>query len=109
MKMWRLVAAVRRNLQNMKKSSRVADENMFEGGNVVELPIFGGDRGRREHGWSGFSLVCTILQAPMSILSCVSNPHVSGSDGVWASGEIAQISEMNHLMVNDSIRYAILM
>ncbi|KAJ1381136.1 hypothetical protein SESBI_34255 [Sesbania bispinosa] len=107
--MWRLVAAVTRNLQNTKKSSRVADENMFEAGNGVELPIFGRDRGRRQHGWSGFSLICSILHAPISILSCVSHPQANGADGVWVSGEFAQISEMNHLMVNDSMRYAILM
>ncbi|KAJ1377231.1 hypothetical protein SESBI_49118 [Sesbania bispinosa] len=109
--MWRLVAVVRRNLQNMKKGSRVADENMFEAGDVVELPMFRGDRGRRQHGWSGFSVIIyAIVQAPISMISCVSNPHVNnGSDGVWASGEFAQISEMNHVMVNDSMRYAILM
>lgn len=114
--MWRFVAAVRRNLENMKKSSRVADENMFEAG-VEEIAMFGGDRGGRvgrqqqqHHGWSGFSLIHAILQAPISMLSCVSNPHVNnGSDGVWTSGEFAQISEMNHIMVNDSMRYAILM
>ncbi|KAK7338892.1 hypothetical protein VNO77_19526 [Canavalia gladiata] len=107
--MWHLIVAVRKILQNMKKSSRVADENMFEARNVDDLPIFGGDRGREQHGWSGLSLICTILQAPMSMFSCVSNPHVNGSDGVLATSEFAQTSEMNHLMVNDSMRYAILM
>ncbi|MED6184085.1 hypothetical protein PIB30_044007 [Stylosanthes scabra] len=103
--MWRVVDLVRRNLQNMKKKSRVADENMFEVGNVV---FDEGGEGGREDGWR---ILCCILQAPISILSCVSHPHVNnGSDhGVWASAEIAQISEMNHLMVNDSMRYAILM
>ncbi|QHO38552.1 hypothetical protein HN51_004888 [Arachis hypogaea] len=97
--MWRVVDAVRRNLQNMKKSSRVADESMLDRGG----------EGGGEHGWS---IVCYILQAPMSILSCVSHPHVNNGShhaGVWASAEIAQISEMNQLMVNDSMRYAILM
>ncbi|XP_058766007.1 uncharacterized protein LOC131639533 [Vicia villosa] len=93
----------------MKKSSKVADENMYEGGERgVEVAIFGGEgeRGRRQHGWS---VIFAILQAPISILSCVSNPRVNGSDGVWTSGEFAQISEINHIMVNDSMRYAILM
>ncbi|XP_027343843.1 uncharacterized protein LOC113856288 [Abrus precatorius] len=107
--MWRLVAAVTRKLQNTKKSSRVADENMFEASNGVELVMFRGDRGRRQHGWSGISLIYGILHAPISILSCVSHPQANGSDGVWVSGEFVQISEMNHLMVNDSMRYAILM
>ncbi|CAL5192033.1 unnamed protein product [Lathyrus oleraceus] len=91
----------------MKKSSKVADENMYEGGERgVEVAIFGGERARRQHGWS---VIFAILQAPISILSCVSNPRVNGSDGVWTSGEFAQISEINHIMVNDSMRYAILM
>lgn len=103
--MWRLLAAVARNLQNTRKSSKVADESMFESGNGVEL--FGHERGRRQHGWG---LVCSILQAPISILSCVSQPQVNnGSDGVWVTGEFSQVSEMNHLMVSDSMRYAILM
>jgi hypothetical protein len=97
------------NFDKMKKSSKVADENMFEGGERgVEVAIFGGERGRRQHGHV-FSVIFAILQAPISILSCVSNPRVNGSDGVWASGEFTQISEINHIMVNDSMRYAILM
>ncbi|RHN46009.1 hypothetical protein MtrunA17_Chr7g0237591 [Medicago truncatula] len=111
--MWHLVAAVRRiNIYKMKKSSKVADENMFEEGNRgVEVAMFGGERGRRQHGhgWSGFSVIYAILQAPISILSCLSNPRVNGSDGVWSTGEFGQISEINHIMVNDSMRYAILM
>ncbi|XP_057437028.1 uncharacterized protein LOC130729327 [Lotus japonicus] len=83
----------------MKKSSRVADENMLDAGS----------RGRRQHGWSGFSVIYTIIQASISILSCVSIPHVNGGDGVWASGEFTPISEVNHIMVNESMRYAILM
>ncbi|BAT88710.1 hypothetical protein LR48_Vigan10g069200 [Vigna angularis] len=99
--MWRLLSVVTRKLQNTKKSSsRVADENMFEAA---------ANGGRREHGWSGISLIYGILHAPISILSCVSHPEANGSDGVWVSGEFVQISEMNHLMVNDSMRYAILM
>ncbi|XP_028758839.1 uncharacterized protein LOC114735221 [Neltuma alba] len=122
--MWRL-------LENVKKSSRVADENMVvdstagmfghdreiaeadEGGHHQAR---GGGGRRRRHG--GFSVIIyCILQAPISILSCVSSPHVNGgsaaSDGVWLSSSsadhFAHISEMNHLMVSDSMRYAILM
>ncbi|KOM52160.1 hypothetical protein LR48_Vigan09g081900 [Vigna angularis] len=62
--MGHVLAAVRRNFQNTRKSSKVADESMFE---------------------------------------------VNGSDGVWVTGEFSQVSEMNHLMVSDSMRYAILM
>ncbi|XP_057439836.1 uncharacterized protein LOC130731568 [Lotus japonicus] len=103
--MWHLLAAVTRNLHNTRKSSKVADENMFQQGNTVEM--FGHERGRRQHGWG---LVLSILQAPMSMLSCVSHPQVNGPDGVWVTGgEFSQISEMNYLMVSDSMRYAILM
>ncbi|KAG6724612.1 hypothetical protein I3842_03G266100 [Carya illinoinensis] len=105
--MWHMLAAVRRNLQNIKKSPRVADESMFAGGNggLDHLPIYG----RRQNGWNGFSLIYSVVRVPISILSCFSHPHVNGTDGVWVSSEFAQISEMNHLMVNDSMRYAILM
>ncbi|KAK7316602.1 hypothetical protein RJT34_00187 [Clitoria ternatea] len=107
--MWCVVAAVTRKLQSTKKSSKVADENMFEGANGVEIAMFRSERGRRHHGWSGISLIYGILHAPISILSCVSHPQANGSDGVWVSGEFVQVSEINHLMVNDSMRYAILM
>ncbi|KAJ0111487.1 hypothetical protein Patl1_01882 [Pistacia atlantica] len=91
--MWRMLVVMRRNLQNIRKSPRVADENMFNI-NGTELPILVHD---------------TLVRAPLSIVSCFSQPHVNGADGVWVSGEFAQISEMNHLMVSDSMRYAILM
>ncbi|KAJ1432111.1 hypothetical protein SESBI_06746 [Sesbania bispinosa] len=102
--MWHLLAAVTRNLQNTRKSSKVADESMFQGGaNGVELQIFGHERGgrRRQHHHHGWGIVYSILHAPISILSCVSHPQVNGSDGVWVTGgEFSQISEMNHLMDN---------
>ncbi|KAM7498388.1 hypothetical protein LguiA_022802 [Lonicera macranthoides] len=104
-----IIVAMRRNLQNMRKSPRVADENMVEEGNGTELPIVVRNRERNRHGWTGFSIICNIVRAPLSLLSCLSHPHINGADGVWATGELARISEMNHLMVNDSMRYAILM
>ncbi|KAK8717791.1 hypothetical protein V6N13_045047 [Hibiscus sabdariffa] len=94
--MWRMLAVLRRNLQNMKKSHRVADENMV----VVD----------RRRSWNGLSVICSVVRAPFSLVSCFSQPHVNGADGVWVSShEFSQISEMNHLMVSDSMRYAILM
>ncbi|XP_043692692.1 uncharacterized protein LOC122643114 [Telopea speciosissima] len=114
--MWHLLTTMKRNLWNMRKSGRVADENIAG----AELPMFvGGDDdvvvaadGRRRHGWNnnGFSILYAIVRAPLSLISCISHPHVSGADGVWVSGDFtARISEMNHLMVTDSMRYAILM
>ncbi|CAK9133334.1 unnamed protein product [Ilex paraguariensis] len=107
--MWHTLAAMKRNLQNMRKSPRVADENMFGAGNGAELPIMADNMDRRRQGWNGLSVIYSIIRAPLSLLSCLANPHINVADGVWASGELARISELNHLMVSDSMRYAILM
>ncbi|CAB4274070.1 unnamed protein product [Prunus armeniaca] len=118
--MWRGLATMRQNLQNIRKSPRVADESMvIGGGNLAELPIFAGHghehqmdrRSSSRVRWiKGFSVLYSVVLVPFSALSCFSQPdHVHGADGVWASGEFAQITEMNHLMVSDSMRYAILM
>ncbi|KAJ9176824.1 hypothetical protein P3X46_012096 [Hevea brasiliensis] len=100
-------------MQNIRKSPRVADESMFGGMNInngAEYPIFVRDMERPHRGRSGFSAMFRIVLSPLSLLSCFSQPHPSGADGLWVSGgEFAQLSEMNHLMVNDSMRYAILM
>ncbi|KAF8410816.1 hypothetical protein HHK36_003353 [Tetracentron sinense] len=106
--MWRQVAAMRRNLQNMRKSSRVADENMFGDRYGAELPIPVHDMNPRQHQWDGITVLYSIIRAPLSFLSCFSYPNVNGADGVWVSGEFTRISEINHLMVSDSMRYAIL-
>lgn len=93
-----------------RKSPRVADENMFgDNGNGVAhaLPILAQNRTRQ--GWYGVAVICSIVRASLSLLSCLSHPHISNTDRVLVSGELAHISEMNHLMVSDSMRYAILM
>lgn len=103
-----ILVAMRQNLQNMRKSPRVADENMFgDHGNGAGLPVFAQNTGRTR--WNGISVICSIVRAPLSLLSCLSHRQNNGADGVWMSGEMARISEMNHLMVSDSMRYAILM
>ncbi|XP_010252670.1 PREDICTED: uncharacterized protein LOC104594184 [Nelumbo nucifera] len=107
--MWRLLAAMKQNLQNIRTSARVADESVLGGGDGAQFPMFAHDVERRRRGWNGLSVLCNIVRAPLSFLSCISNPHVNGADGVWVSGEFARISELNHLMVSDSMRYAILM
>lgn len=104
-----MLATMRQNLQNMRKSPRVADESManIERGNLAEeLQIYGRSSSR---GWKGFSVIVSVVIMPFSVLSCFSQPHVHGADGVWTSGDFAQITEINHLMVSDSMRYAILM
>ncbi|KAL5581724.1 hypothetical protein UlMin_014166 [Ulmus minor] len=119
--MLRSLAILGQNLQNMRKSPRVADESMFgDGNNQVEFPINPHDHDHDHHmqrrSWKGFSIIYGVVRAPiLSLFSCFSQAHhVNGSGsastyGVWVSGEFAQISEMNHLMVSDSMRYAILM
>ncbi|XP_022760074.1 uncharacterized protein LOC111306496 [Durio zibethinus] len=104
--MWRMLVVLRRSLQNIKKSPRVADESMYGGGgnnnnnnnnNGAEMPIFIDRRSRGS--WNGLSVICSVVRAPISLVSCFSQPHVNGADGVWVSSEFAQISEMNHLMI----------
>ncbi|CAN4084295.1 unnamed protein product [Withania somnifera] len=99
--MLRLLVTMRQNLQNMGKSPRVADENMTN--------ISRGGRSTRQHNWIRFSIIYSIFRAPLALLSCLNHPRINGTDGVWVSGEFSQISELNHLMVSDSMRYAILM
>lgn len=99
----------------MGKSSRVADEDSIRGGGTVdEAQIFvrdGGNAGERLP--LGISVLYGVLiRAPLSILSaCFVQPRVSsnGADGAWTSGDFARASEMNQLVVSDSIRYALLM
>ncbi|KAJ6403989.1 hypothetical protein OIU85_020211 [Salix viminalis] len=109
--MWQKLARLRRNVQNIRKSPRVADESMFGGMNGAEFPILVPDLNRARR-WNGLSAALfRVVLAPFSILSCSSQPHhhVNGADGLWVTGQFAQLSEMNQLMVNDSMRYAILM
>ena len=102
------------NLENIRKSPRVADESMFGGGannnNPPELLMIRNRRSSRR--WKGMAIICGVVWVPiLSLFSCFSQPrhHHHTNAGVWAGGEFAQISEINHLMVSDSMRYAILM
>ncbi|KVI10650.1 uncharacterized protein LOC112507636 [Cynara cardunculus var. scolymus] len=106
----RRILAMRLNIQNKRKSPKVADESMFGEGNGAEFPNIV-DQHTRQGFSNGLSVIYSIVRAPLLLLSCLSShPHISGAaDGVWVSGELARMSEVNHLMVNDSMRYAILM
>lgn len=97
------MAAMRRNLLNTKKNaSRVADENIASTTAAIHT--------RSPSRWNdGASFLCGIVLAPFSLFSCLSHPHINGPDGVWVSAELPQTSELTHLMVRDSLRYAILM
>ncbi|KAI3907340.1 hypothetical protein MKW98_010690 [Papaver atlanticum] len=110
-----IISSIRRNFKNLRKSSRVGDENMIRNGNIVEVPMFDNevDRRRHHHQLNGLSsILYGIIKAPFAILSgAVSHyPQANGVDGAWAmSGEFGRMSEMNNLMINDSMRYAIYM
>lgn len=84
----------------MRKSPRVADESVVAAGGAAA-------EARRRPG--GISAVYGLCRASASMLACFSAPRASGVDGAWASGEFGRMPEMNHLMVSDGMRYAILM
>uniref|UniRef100_A0A6N2MCR2 Uncharacterized protein n=1 Tax=Salix viminalis TaxID=40686 RepID=A0A6N2MCR2_SALVM len=83
--MWRKLARLRSNVQNIGKSPRVADESMFGGMNGAEFPILVRDMNRARR-WNGLSAVFRIVLAPFSVLSCFSSqPQVNGADGLWVT------------------------
>nr|XP_043622318.1 uncharacterized protein LOC122593921 [Erigeron canadensis] len=97
-------------MRSMKKSPKVADESKLEEENGVEFPTMG--QHTRPGFSSGLSLIYRVIRAPLSsLVSCISfDRRISGAtDRVWVSGEPSRMSEANHLMVIDSMRYAILM
>ncbi|EYU42732.1 hypothetical protein ABFS82_13G001100 [Erythranthe guttata] len=100
--MLRIFVAMKRSFFNSNKNtSRVADENFATAAVDTRSPSR----------WNnGVSFFCGVLRAPFSLLSCLSHPpSINGPDGVWVSAELPQTSEVTHLMVRDSLRYAILM
>ncbi|KAL4588938.1 hypothetical protein LXL04_001838 [Taraxacum kok-saghyz] len=99
--MRRILAAMKQNIKNMRKSPKVADENMFE-------EEYGTVGHHTRHGRNGLSLIHSIVKAALSLVSCISSPPHT-TEGVWVSGEYTHSSDLNHLMVSDSMRYAILM
>lgn len=91
--MLKMLSVLRRNLQSLRKSPRVADESALPSTTVTGH--------RRENG--------VMMKFPLSIMSCFSVPRGSTTDGVWVSGDYGRVSEVNHLMVCDGMRYALLM
>ncbi|KAL3646061.1 hypothetical protein CASFOL_011241 [Castilleja foliolosa] len=91
-------------LSNKKNNRRVADENVAMS-SLDEAATSLHPSGCN----SGVSFLFGIVIAPFSLLSCLSHPRINGPDGVWLSAELPQTSEATHLMVRDSLRYAILM
>lgn len=101
--MTQMLSILRRNFQNLRKSPRVADETDLQSSSTAGAGPGVVANGRRE----GFNAV--IMRFPFSIISCFAVPRVSGTDGLWMSGDYGSVSEVNHLMVSDGMRYAILM
>ena len=99
--MTQMLSILRRNLQNLRKSPRVADET--EMASTTQEARVVAHNERRD----GANAV--MMRFPFSIISCFAVPRVSGTDGLWMSGDYASVSEVNHLMVSDGMRYAILM
>lgn len=95
--MLKMLSILRRNLQNLRNSPRVADESSLPSTTV------NGDHGRGNGSNGG------MMKFPLSIMSCFAVPRVSRADGVWVSGDYGRVSDVNHLMVCDGMRYALLM
>ncbi|XP_024009637.1 uncharacterized protein LOC112084619 [Eutrema salsugineum] len=95
--MLKMLSVIRRNLQNLRKSPRVADES-----SLPSTTVNGEDR-------SGNGSNSVMMKFPLSIMSCFAVPRGSMTDGVWVSGDYGRVSEVNHLMVCDGMRYALLM
>ncbi|XP_021735212.1 uncharacterized protein LOC110701915 [Chenopodium quinoa] len=115
--MLRTLSALRQQIATKRKSPKVADETMFSNTNMDAsgMPIYAHDINRttrRQHqAWNnGLSVISTIVRIPFSILSCFSQHHGNPSDAMWVTGEMVRTSsEIDHLMISDSMRYAILM
>lgn len=100
----RLLVAMKQKLLRATKK-RVADESSI--GNGPELPVGGQQLSHRHTAWSAISSLYHILRAPMVLMGCIDPNQINGADDMWVSGEFSTTSEMNYLMVRDSMRYAI--
>ncbi|XP_057525957.1 uncharacterized protein LOC130805278 [Amaranthus tricolor] len=111
--MLRTLATLRQQVITKRKSPKVADETMFSNLNLDAsgMPIYGHHEINRSprHAWHGLSVISTIFRIPFSILSCFSQHHGNATDAIWVTGEMVRTSEIDHLMISDSMRYAILM
>ncbi|CAF1857550.1 unnamed protein product [Brassica napus] len=99
--MTQMLSILRRNLQNLRKSPRVADETEMASTTQGAGVVAHNERRDRAN--------AVMMRFPFSIISCFAVPRVSGTDGLWMSGDYASVSEVNHLMASDGMRYAILM
>ncbi|KAK9691302.1 hypothetical protein RND81_09G188200 [Saponaria officinalis] len=109
--MLRTFDSLRRHCLAKRKSPKVADEAMFHDPDRAEISIYGRQSTRTRPIKAGFSVISTIVRVPFSVLSCFCYHHGNNRvlDGMWVSSDIVRNSEIDHLMVRDSMRYAILM
>ncbi|KNA12629.1 hypothetical protein SOVF_124300 [Spinacia oleracea] len=115
--MLRTLSALRQHIITKRKSPKVADETMFSNMNAdgagMPLPVYANDMNRTarpHHTRNGLAVISTIVRIPFSILSCFSQHHGNAADAMWVTGETFRTSsEIDHLMISDSMRYAILM
>ncbi|KAH7674153.1 hypothetical protein IHE45_08G053700 [Dioscorea alata] len=101
--MRRVLAAVKRRLNLTKKTARVADESSVgrgDGDGLIGNPVTG-------RGGSPFSGFFMLMLAPLEAVSYLVCRPGDGSGDVWPAGELPRASEMDYLMVRDSMRYAI--
>ena len=99
------------NIITKRKSPKVVDEAMFSNLTLdaSNVPIYVHHESSR-HGWHGFAVISTLFRIPFSILSCFSQRHHGNArDAIWVTGEMVRTSEIDHLMISESMRYAILM
>ncbi|MQM06583.1 hypothetical protein Taro_039410 [Colocasia esculenta] len=102
--MLRLLAYLKRRLHGGRKGSRIFDESALGGQNDGLATAGGHADGARG---AGVSALLAVALAPLALVSCLSRPPGDGvADGAWASSEFTRI-EMDYLMVNDGMRYAI--
>ncbi|KMT13742.1 hypothetical protein BVRB_4g081210 [Beta vulgaris subsp. vulgaris] len=107
--MSRTFTAFREHILTKRKSPKVADETMFVNGIGARIPTYGEEVDHSRQPWNGFLIIYTIVRIPFSILSCFSNRRGNTADRTWVTGDPMRTSEIDHLMVSDSMRYAILM
>ncbi|XP_021742536.1 uncharacterized protein LOC110708658 [Chenopodium quinoa] len=107
--MSRTFMALREHVLTKRKSPKVADEAMFGNGMGTIMPIYADEVEQNRQPWNGLLVFYTIVRIPFSILSCFSKRHGNTADRTWVTGDTMRTSEIDHLMVSDSMRYAILM
>ncbi|GMG98741.1 hypothetical protein Nepgr_000581 [Nepenthes gracilis] len=111
------LAVLRRQIQGIRRSPKVADETMFaahdDDGAGHAAHHLHQETERRGRAWHVFSAVYGIIRIPFSIIPCFSHHHGNGdyvADGMWVAGGTVSSSEMeHHLMVTESMRYVILL